>query len=71
MITSRLPSPRHIRVLVWSSRGAHHWRVTHGGRRAQGEAVDAHQAWACALAGMLGAIRVGQMADAIKERGEP
>ena len=63
-MSTRLPSARHIRVLVYSCKGAHHWRVTQGHAKAQGRVEDREQAWACAIAGMLGAIRIGQLCDA-------
>lgn len=64
------PSPRHIHVLVWSSHGAHHWRVRQGTVKAEGEVPDREQAWACAISGMLGAIHLGQMCDHLEARRE-
>jgi len=55
-VTSRLPRDRDIRVLVWSSHGAHHWRVSDGRIPCGGQVADYDQAWACALAALRGAL---------------
>lgn len=66
-MSARFASPRHIRVWVWSSHGAHHWRVRDAVAEAGGRCEDRDSAWACALSAMRGAIRLRQLHDAIGE----